>query len=275
MPTRSRTLLLALTCALPAALGAQTGAVSPTLLASNSVTSEREQRARAAEVAQTREVYVLAFRSGVRQGCRWGAADPLGAALASTKSVALSAPEAERAGIVAALDSAFQSYAKSGSCATLGGATNLVVVDEFHGAAWHSLKSELFGNKGEVTDNGLTVVTRSVKLGSGFFHRVSAEADYTFTTQGGTLVAGRDRVPTEESDAPSRWAAVEKDILDRYPSLLVTRRQSGAPGSSDVTLWRTIFANPDTQSLEITLSAARDAEGRLWITAEYPGLAGR
>jgi hypothetical protein len=275
MPILPRATLIAVVCLLPAAAAAQTVESAAAVVASNLAVSERAERARAAEAAQTREVYVLAFRSGVRQGCRFGAADPIGAALASTKAVVQSAPEAERAGLNAALDSASASYAKGGACATLGGATKLVIVDNFHGALWHASKLELFGDDGEVTENGLTVVTKSVKLGTGFLHRFGADAEYTFTTQGGMLVAGRDRIPADDRNAPARWAAVEKDVLTRYPTLLVNRTQSGAPGSADVTLWRTVFSNPDTQALEVTLSARRDAEGKLWITAEYPGLAGR
>jgi len=276
MPIRSRAALLALSIVLPASLAAQSAeAPPPATVVASTVAPALDDRARAAESATTREVYVLAFRSGVRQGCRYGARDPLGAALASTRAVVQSAPVDERAGVMLALDSAYASYVRTGGCATLGGATNLVIVDAFHGASWHSMKADLFGGAGVVTDNGLTIVTRSVKLGAGFFHRVGAEADYTFTTQGGMLVSGRDRVPTDADNATTRWAAVEQDILQRYPTLLVTRRQSGAPGSSDVTLWRTLFTNPDTQALEITLSAARGADGKVWITAEYPGLAGR
>ena len=271
------TVLTVVTSSLPVVLRAQSTDAprQPALLVSTSAASEHEAKARAADVAQTREVYVLAFRSGVRQGCRYGAADPLGAALASTRAVVQSVPAAEQAGVMAALDSAYAGYQKSGSCATLAGATRLVIVDEFHGAVWHASKGELFGDNGEVTDNGFTVVTRSVKIGPGFFHRIGAEADYTFTTQGGLLVAGRDRIAADDGNAVERWGAVERDVLARYPTLRVDRRQSGAPGSADVTNWRTVFTNPDTQAVEATLSATRGAEGKVWITADYPGLAGR
>jgi len=229
----------------------------------------------------TQEIYVAAFRASARRWCESAGPragdEPLRSAVASTHLITHGGVvDAERAGVDQAVDSAYADLVHGGGCVALARPATVVVADRFDGHAWNTPKREIAPNdRGASRESGVTVVTRGVKLGHRRFHKIGAEADYTFTTQGGMLVSGRDRVPTDADNATTRWAAVEQDILQRYPTLLVTRRQSGAPGSSDVTLWRTLFTNPDTQALEITLSAARGADGKVWITAEYPGLAGR
>ncbi len=279
MSTMSRViarLLVGLLVVVPAAGRAQSGERST----SNGLTSPRGAapmsvvRAPDDDAELTRRIYVLAFRASVRQGCRYGAADPVGSALTNARAVTAGVGAADRPALVAALDSAAAAYVRDGACTALGGATQVVVVDRFHGAAWRASREALFGDAGKRTGDGLATVTRSVQVGPASGQRVRAEAEYTFTAQGGTLVAGRDRVAADDRTVSERWDVVERDVVARYPTLMVSRTGRAAD-ATDATRWRTVFTNPDTQAVEATMFASREANGALRITAEYAGLSGR
>lgn len=273
----SSRVLVGLLVGLPSVVHAQRvdRSTSNGLLSPGSVAPTSVVRARDDDAELTRRIYVLAFRAGVRQGCRYGAADPVGSALTSVRAVAAGVDAASRSTLVAALDSAAAQYVREGACAELGGPTRVVVVDQFHGAAWRASRKALFGDAGTRGGDGLSTVTRQVQVGPASGRRVRAEAEYTFTAQGGTLVAGRDRVAADDRTVGERWDVVERDVVARYPTLLVSRTGRATGRADDATRWRTVFTNPDTQAIEATLSAARDAAGALRITAEYPGLSGR
>jgi hypothetical protein len=240
--------------------------------------------------AMTREVYVAAFRASARQWCAAGGADGVDAALASTRTIVQgSVSPAERAGVDSALVDARGSMVQGGGCAAMARPPRIVVVDGFEGHAWNSPKRDVARrDRGERTEGGFTVVTRKVKLGERRFHRIPAEADFTFTTQREQLVRGRYRVAVRAAEFASRWDEVARVLADRYPTLRVTRTPAAgaaAYAASDAVFgtWSTSFTNPDTQALELRMFATPaggrasggDRDGEWVIVVDYVGFAGR
>ena len=249
-----------LATALSAPLAAQT--TSPTATSSASM---------------TRDIYVLAYRSSAKQWCESGARDALSSALTGTHAIVeRSVADPERAGVQLSLDSAYASLLRRGGCAALTSGAGVVLVDRFDGVRWNADVSELARGGGLQTEDGLTTVTRSVKLGPGRRHRYKALADYTFTTQGGQLVRGRYRVPATAKNADELWSRLEAELVERYPTLHVVRvRPRAANGWDGPGLWKTTFTNPDTQALEAMMVLTPAGEGRYEIGIYYPGYSQR
>lgn len=241
------------------------------------------------------EVYVAAFRSSARQWCAAGSATGLDDALASTRSIVQrSVADADRPAVDAALVAAHSDLTRTGGCGGLSRPTNLVVVDHFEGYPWNAPRQTVAPrDEGEKNEDGYTIVTRHTKLGARRFHRVSADADFTFTSEREELVRGRYRVAVSADDMTDRWATVEAAIAEQYPTLRVVRsgamRLAGEQGkrgalgdgeattTTDARRWVTTFINPDTQALEVRIFARPvDKDLRNWvIVADYMGFAGR
>jgi hypothetical protein len=240
------------------------------------------------------EVYVAAFRSSARQWCAAGSATGLDDALASTRSIVQKGvAEADRPAVDAALVAAHADLTRAGGCGGLARPTNLVVVDRFEGYAWNAPRQAVAPrDEGEKNEDGYTVVTRRAKLGTRRFHRVSADADFTFTSAREELVRGRYRVATSADDLTDRWATVESAIAEQYPTLRVVRSGAmrlageqgargalgdGAATTTDARRWVTTFINPDTQALEVRIFARPvDRDLHDWtIVVDYMGFAGR
>ncbi|MFL5578267.1 MAG: hypothetical protein ACJ79S_20125 [Gemmatimonadaceae bacterium] len=230
--------------------------------------------------AMTQEIYVAAFRGSARQWCAGGGADALDDAAAGTKAIAQSSvAEGERAGVERAIDDAHAELERAGGCAALGRATRIVVVDGFEGYPWSARRSEVAPrDRGRRGEYGYTIVTRRTKIGGRGVRRVPAEADFTFTSERDELVRGRYRVTAKRADVAGRWADVERALAGRYPTLRVTHAPGDAAGASDVRTWSTSFTNPDTQALELRMSAVPGGEARddEWvIVVDFLGYAGR
>jgi len=243
----------------------------------------------------TQEIYVAAFRASARRWCESAGPragdEPLRSAVASTHLITHGGVvEAERAGVDQAVDSAYAEMVHAGGCATLARPATVVVVDRFDGHAWNTPKGEIAPNdRGASRESGVTVVSRGVKLGHRRFHKIGAEADYTFTTQRQQLVGGRYRVPASTGDFAERWREVESLVTGDYPTLRVARAQPAppAPGAeptyaarSGYAAWRTTFTNPDTQALEVRMyalpaNAGAGRDERYTIVVDYVGYAGR
>ena len=238
-----------------------------------------------------REVYVAAFRSSARQWCAAGSATGLDDALAGTRSIVQkSVAEADRAGVDSALVGAHAELSGAGGCGGLGRPTRLVVVDRFEGHPWNAPRQKIAPrDEGARSEDGYTLVTRRTKIGADRSRRVSAEADFTFTSEREELVRGRYRVQVRADKVAERWNDVETSIAEQYPTLRVVRagnrpdsaNDSGEPAAADVRHWVTSFVNPDTQALEIRifvrpLGDAQAASPRDWvIVVDYLGFAGR
>ena len=244
--------------------------------------------------ALAQEVYVAAFRSSARQWCAAGSATGLDDALASTRTIVQrSVADADRPAVENALVAAHAELTRAGGCGALTRPTNRVVVDRFEGFAWNSPRQKVAPrDEGARSEEGYTVVTRRAKLGTRRFHRVSADADFTFTTEREELVRGRYRVSAPADEVTDRWATVESAIAEQYPSLRVVRsgamRIAGEPGArgsqgdgsattTDMRRWVTLFVNPDTQALEARMFARPvDKALRDWeIVVDYMGFVGR
>lgn len=240
------------------------------------------------------EVYVAAFRSSARQWCAAGSTTGLDDALASTRSIVQrSVADADRPGVENALAVAHAGLTRAGGCGSLTRPTNRVVVNSFEGHAWNAPRQDVAPrDAGERSEDGFTVVTRRAKIGTRRFHRVSADAEFTFTTQREELVRGRYRVTVGADDVAERWATVEGAIAEQYPTLRVARsgamrlaaergahdsQGDGSASSTDLRRWVTTFVNPDTQALEVRIFARPvDKQLRDWvIVVDYMGFAGR
>lgn len=250
--------------------------------------------------ALMREVYVGAFRSSARQWCSAGGADALGAALRSTTLIVeQNVAGAERAATLGELTAAHAALVSAGGCAPLARAASVVVVDGFNGHRWRQTRDVVVGGDAGVRqESGLTIVTRSVKIGARRFRKLDASADYAFTTQRGELVNGRYRVPVTDESVDERWAEVEGWIAAQYPTLRVVRVRAGARSARGVrrggaraaegddalrttageeasTAWSTEFQNPDSHALEVRMTRRADDAGRGTIVVDYVGFAGR
>ena len=274
-------------------LGAQAGGIAPDSVVSIRVAT-RVTSSAPLSPALAQEVYVAAFRSSARQWCAAGSATGLDDALASTRSIVQrSVSDADRPAVDAALVAAHAELTRAGGCGGLARPKHLVVVDRFEGYAWNAPRETVAPrDEGEKNEDGYTIVTRHTKLGTRRFHRVSADADFTFTSEREELVRGRYRVPVSADDISDSWATVESAIAEQYPSLRVIRSgamriageqgRRGALGDGEATTtdarrWVTTFVNPDTQALEVRIFA-RPADGELrdWvIVVDYMGFAGR
>ena len=160
--------------------------------------------------------------------CAAGSATGLDDALASTRSIVQrSVADADRPAVDAALVAAHADLTRTGGCGGLARPKNLVVVDRFEGFAWNAPRRTIAPrDEGTKNEDGYTVITRHTKLGARRFHRVSADADFTFTSEREELVRGRYRVQVNADDITDRWATVEAAIAEQYPTLRVVR--SGA-----------------------------------------------
>jgi hypothetical protein len=294
--SRRAALLLAAAVLAPLAspLVAQTGGIAPDSVVSIRVATSVTSSAPLSP-SMAAEVYVAAFRSSARQWCAAGSATGLDDALASTRSIVQrGVADADRPAVDAALVAAHADLTRAGGCRGLTRPTNLVVVDRFEGYAWNAPRQAVAPrDEGEKNEDGYTIVTRRTKLGTRRFHRVSADADFTFTSERGELVRGRYRVPVSADDISDRWATVESAIAEQYPTLRVVRsgamRVVGEQGkrgtlgdgetatTTDPRRWVTTFVNPDTQALEVRVFARpADRELRDWvIVVDYMGFAGR
>lgn len=246
-------------------------------------------------VQMTQEIYVAAFRASARRWCASAGAgagdEPMRSAAASTRLIIHGGViERERAGVEAAVDSAEAELERGGGCSALAARPTavVVVVDRFDGHAWNAPKSEVAPrDRGEARESGVTVVTRGVKLGRRRFHKIGAEADYTFTTERQQLVRGRYRVPAQAKNFAERWRQVQALVAADYPTLRVVAAQPAppAPGAaptyaarSGYSAWNASFSNPDTQALEVRMYALPSSSGRdeAWtIVVDYLGYAGR
>lgn len=244
-------------------------------------------------VQMTQEIYVAAFRSSARQWCTAASAkggdEPLKSAASSTRLIVHGGVvESERAGVEQAVDSAYADLVRGGGCAALTRPAVVVVANRFEGYPWNAPKSEVAPrDRGVSRESGVTVVTRGVKLGHRRFHKIGAEADFTFTTQRQQLVRGRYRVPASKENFAERWREVQSLVGADYPTLRVLASQPAppAPGGepaygarSGYSAWTAAFNNPDTQALEVRMYALPSTSGRdeSWtIVVDYLGYAGR
>jgi hypothetical protein len=243
----------------------------------------------------TQEIYVAAFRASARRWCASAGPragnEPLNSVVESTHLITHGGvAEAERAGVDQAVDSAYAQLVHDGGCAALTRPATVVVVNRFDGHAWNAPKSEIAPDaRGDSRETGLMVVTRDVKLGHRRFHKIGAQADYTFTSQRQQLVRGRYRVPVSAGDFAERWRELEALVGGDYPTLRVARLQPAPPAAgaaptyaarSGYAAWRTTFSNPDTQALEVRMFAV-PANGRAGrdeaytIVVDYVGYADR
>jgi len=274
-------------------LAAQTGGIAPDSIVSIRVATSVTSSAPLSP-SMAAEVYVAAFRSSARQWCAAGSATGLDDALASTRSIVQrSVSDADRPAVDVALVAAHSDLTRAGGCGGLARPKNLVVVDRFEGYAWNAPRESVApSDEGEKNEDGYTIVTRRAKLGTRRFHRVAADADFTFTSEREQLVRGRYRIAVGADDITDRWATVETAIAEQYPTLRVGRsgamrlageqgkrgvQGDGAAATTDARRWVTTFVNPDTQALEVRIFARPvDREMRDWvIVVDYMGFAGR
>ena len=240
------------------------------------------------------EIYVAAFRSSARQWCAAGSATGLDDALAGTRSIVQTGvAEADRAGVERALVEAHGELSRAGGCAGLARPTTRVVVDRFEGHPWNAPRKAVTRDRGVRSEGGYTVVTRKAKIGTRRSHRVSAEAEFTFTTQREELVRGRYRVPAASDNVAERWETIESTIAERYPMLRVVR-SGGAPrpatyaahdpqsdgatsAATGVRHWATAFMNPDTQAIEVRIftTPAGEDPNDVVIVVDYLGFSNR
>ncbi len=226
----------------------------------------------AATVMIDREAYVLAYRRAARIACRIGLPNALDGALQDARAGLGTLPDGEKVEVAHALDSAYTRLQHDGGCPMLIDATKIIVVDGVEGFAWNTPFSRV-ARRGTYNDYGFLVVERDVKMAG-----VKGNVSMTFTALKNSekLISGKYRFSIAADKCDEQWNAIEREVLNRYPSLRALRTKSAGAtcSTAESANWATSFRNPDTDALEISMLMRRGYDGEMYLLLDFPGLPG-